>query len=129
MACDMPQSLKKGTTVADRAVINAALAANAAPTVATDAMVPVGMHAKIDVVLKETAGGTFDAKVWWYYPDADSWVQDLAVGTLAVAANSTAGATLSTGTASNIYVEVLNFAAAAEANAWLIGRGAVSKGA
>lgn len=122
MATDYPVSLVKGATVADRAVINAAAAANSAPTTAQQSMVPVGMNASIDVVLKETGGGTFDAKVWWYYPEADTWVEDLAVGTIAVAANSTSGAVLTLGAASNIYIEVLNFAGGARASAWLIGR-------
>lgn len=116
-----PASLKAGTTAATRAVLDTVAAANSAPTVAADAHAQIGKAQQIDLVVRETAGGTFDAKLWWYYPDADTWVEDLAVGTLSCAANESAGSVLTPSGATALYVEVLNFAAGARASAWLIG--------
>lgn len=119
---DYPKSLKAGATAADKAVINAAAAANSTPSGQADAMGQVNANAYIDLVLAESNGGTFDAKVWWFYAEAEQWVEDLAVGTLSVAASGTAGSVLTPSSASAIYIEVLNFAGGARASAWLIGR-------
>lgn len=108
-------------------VLNAVNAANTTPTTDADIMVDVGMYTHIDLILQESGGGTFDAKVWWYYADADVWVEDIAVGTLTVAANSSAGAFLTSSAATSLYVEVLNFAGGADASAWFYGRGTIGR--
>lgn len=123
MASDYGKSIIQG----GGAVISAGAAANGVPTTAQMAHASVGMHARIDVVLSETAGGTYDAKLWWFYADAGVWVEDLAVGTLSVAANGTAGAVTTPSAASSLYVETLNFAGGAHADAWLIGRGTLGR--
>lgn len=125
MACDMPQSLKKGTTVADRAVVNAALAVTAAPSVATDQMAPTGMWRQIDLVAKEAGGQICAVLPWWYYADSNTWVAGTA---LALAANGTAATVFVPNAASGLYVQVSVCPAGGNVSAWLIGRGAVSKG-
>lgn len=121
MASDMPLSLVYGTDPEHRALFWNILAANGVPTTANQG-VGVGMSARVDVVLSETAGGTFKANIWWWYSDAGLWVQDLAIGSISVAANSTAGTITTPSAASRLYVEALTFAGGAEASGWAIGR-------
>jgi len=125
MATDMPQSLKKGTSPATTAVFYDILVANGAPTTGTDGLT-LGMTARVDVVLQESAGGKFDAKVWWFYSDAGVWVEDLAIGTIPCDANSTAGSLTVPGSASKIYLEALHFVGGASARGWIIGRGSIN---
>jgi len=90
----------------------------------------------LDLFIEESdagVGSTFDAKVWWCYPDAgvagNGWIQDLAVGTLAVARGETVREILVPSAASRIYVEIDNLGAGApKASAWVIGRGSMDKG-
>lgn len=126
MATDMPSSLKKGTDPQDRALFYQILVANGAPSSPNDG-ITLGMAARVDVVVAETAGGTFDADVWWWYSDAQIWVQDLAIGTFSCAANSTAGSLTVPGAASKLYLQVSNFAGGAEATGWAIGRGSLGR--
>lgn len=119
---DYPKSLKTGTTPANKAVLNAVAAANLPPVDQNSAHAQVGFNVNLNLVLSEDAGGTYDAKVWWFYADADKWVEDLAVGTISVTANGTAAAVLVPSAATAAYVEVLNFAGGARASAWFIGR-------
>lgn len=122
MATDFAMNINQP---ANGPVVDGALVANGVPAVASDAHASVGMWDHIDVVLAESGGGTFDAKVWWFYAPAGVWVEDLNVGTLSVAANGTAGATLQQSAASAVYVEVLNVAGGARCSGWLIGRGKI----
>lgn len=126
MASDMSKSLKSGETPTTSALFYDILAANGAPTVGADG-VSLGMTARVDVALAESAGGTFDAKVWWWYNDANIWVEDLSIGTIPCAASSTAGALTVPGAASRLYLEALNFAGGASARGWAIGRGSIGR--
>jgi len=127
MATDMPSSLKKGTTDAARALLSLVLAANGAPVAAEDAMIAIGMNARIEVQGAETAGGTYDVSVWRFYADSGLWLQDASIGVFSVNANSTWGFPINIGTASSLYVEVSNFAGGGEASVWAIGRGAIGR--
>lgn len=127
MASDFPQSLKKGTTDQTRAVVASVSAVNGVPG-ASSLMAPCGMTARIDLVLKETGGHAFTAKIWWWYSDAGVWVEDIALGSIACAANSTAGAILTPSAASGIYVQIATVSdPACVASAWLIGRGSIGR--
>ena len=127
MSSDMPNSLVKGgTTPATSAAFYDILVANGVPSDPNDG-VTIGMAARVDVILAESAGGTFDAKVWWWYDVAQVWVEDLAIGVVPCAANSTAGSLTVPGAASRIYLEALNFAGGASARGWLVARGTIGR--
>lgn len=117
-----------GKSVTSGAVFTATIAANGVPTAASQAHASLGLQARVDVVLKETAGGTYDAKLWWFYADANAWVEDLSIGTVSVSANGTSAMVTIPSAASSLYVEVLNFAGGASAEAWVIGRGTIGRG-
>lgn len=127
MAADMPQSLKKGANPQERAVLFEEAAVTADPTAATDQMVPVGMHARIDMIAAETGGQNCAVALWWWYADSETWVKDLTIGNLAVNANSTAGAVTVPSAASGLYVQVQACPAGGKVSAWLIGRGAIGR--
>lgn len=129
MASDLSQSLVKGTTPATTALFFQIAAGNGAPTTA-DQGVPLGMWRNIDAVAKEDNGGSFKARIWWWYEAAEVWVQDAtatpAAG-VAILANTTGGVVLNPGAASKVYMEVLTFGGAGHATGWIIGRGSLGR--
>ncbi len=127
MSMDQPHSVISGVDPQARALVFAAVADNTAPTVSTDQMFPVGMNARIDIVTSETAGGTYQWTLWWWYSDAGIWVPDLTLTNVACAANSTSAGITSPSAASGAYVQVHTFAAGGEANVWGIARGTVGR--
>ena len=125
------RSLKSGepeNTTTSRAVIFEAAAANSAPTTSDKQMVGMGTFSAVDLVLQCTVGGgSFDAKVWWWYEAVGAWVLDTAIGTVSmttvIGTKRVAIVTpASVPCASGCYVEVLNFAGGGKASAWLVGR-------
>ena len=82
------RSLKSGepeNTTTSRAVIFEATAANSAPTTSDKQMVGMGTFSAVDLVLQCTVGGgSFDAKVWWWYEAVGAWVLDTAIGTVSM---------------------------------------------
>lgn len=117
-------------TAAQKSLFTGLLAANGVPTQGDMSFgLPLGNFADIDLVLVETAGGTYDANVWWGYPDADgAWVLDAGIVPVSVAANGQARVVLQQSAASRVYVEVFGFAGAADATATIIGRGSLDRG-
>lgn len=116
--------LKDGSTPASRSVVTAAVAANGAPTTASQSMASVGLYQTIDVVASCTgAGGSFTFTVWWLDSTSGLWISDATFNAVPV---STAGGVVDAVTnpygATGIYVEVGNFAGGGTANAWLTGR-------
>lgn len=121
---DHGRSLKPADTAALRRLVAGAVAGNGAPTTSDQQMCAAGINADVDIVA-DCQAGTYDFKVWYWYDHAETWVQDLSIGTAGTVSVTTAGAraVLNTSAASGIYVEVGNFAAAAAASVWAIGRG------
>jgi len=119
-------SLKPGATAADRAIFGPIAAPNGVPALLTDGIL-IGPHSHVDVVLSETAGLGVSAKVWWWYQDAGVWVEDIAIGTIAVTASSTAGAVCTPSAATRIYIEITTAAGAYSVSGWAIGLGALGR--
>lgn len=135
MASDLPQSLVKGTTPATRALFFNMLTQNGIPTTPAQG-IPTGMSANVDVLVAESAGGTFSAEVWWWYDVPEKWIRDSSIGSVTIPANGDAGAVTVPSAASLVYIRCFDpandvagqpFAGNAAASGWAIGRGVLGK--
>ena len=108
------RSLKQGSTSAARALITAT-AANTNPPVGgtTAPQAGFGPLEHCDLLWAETAGGTCDLEVFYYYDASSTFVRDDTIGKVSLNANDTGGIVLSPSGADGIYVALSNFAAAA----------------
>lgn len=131
MASQFPRTIKPNcpadATLAEKAFVFQETVGVAAPTTANDGL-PVASYVNLDLILIEDGGGTYDCDVWWFYADADVWVQDTTVGTISTNANTSGGAILSPSAASKVAVELFNFAGGGQATVLFIGRGSLDKG-
>lgn len=114
------RSLKQGNTPATTALLYQVTAANASPPVAGTDPVQAGLGPldHCDLLFSETAGGTCDLEVYYYYATPDEYVRDDTLGIISVNANSNGGVVLTPSGADGIYVSVSNFAAAGEISVW-----------
>ena len=112
------RSLKQGTTAAARARLNAATVANTNPPVGgtTVPHAAFGPLAQCDLMFEETAGGTCDLEVFYFYEASGTYLRDDVIGTVPVTASTTGGIVLNPSAADGIYVALSNFAAGASVN-------------
>lgn len=126
---DKGTSVKPGTTVDARKLVDDAVAATPDPTTVANVMASPGMFTEIDVICQSTgAGGSYQVRLWWWYDTCELWVLDDTVGTVNV---STAGGIMAfpilnnpnLPTANGFHIQVQTFAGGATANVWAQGRG------